>query len=160
MSKKYNKKINCILRNMIIVFIILFFNFNVYATSIGTEDSDSPETPEIEAESEQNEEGTTIPGEETEDEKKAAIALHQIEDQEITMEDIEEKNYTIEDIVYNRVPIFDVNVFSDTSGGETIPDGSIERILKKAVAIWYVSFRNVTFVILAVLIIYYGIRII
>lgn len=168
MSKKYNKKINCILRNMIIVFIILFFNFNVYATSIGTKDSDSPETPEIEAESEQNEKGTTIPGEETEDEKKAkeidkkaAIGLKQIEDQDsgITMEDIEEKNYTIEDIVYNRAPIFDVNVFSDTSGGETIPDGSIERILKKAVAIWYVSFRNVTFVILAVLIIYYGIRI-
>lgn len=165
MSKKYNKKINCILRNMIVVFIILFFNFNVYATSIGTEDSNSPETPEIEAESKQNEEGTTIPGEETEDEKKAkeidekaAIGLNQTEDQDsgITMEDIEEKNYTIEDIVYNRVPIFDINVFSDTSAGVKIPDNSIEGILKKIVAIWYVSLRNVAFIILAILIIYTG----
>lgn len=165
MSKKYNKKINCILRNIIIVFIILFFNFNVYATSIGTEDSNSPETLEIEAESKQNEEGTTIPGEETEDEKKAkeidekaAIGLNQTEDQDsgITMEDIEEKNYTIEDIVYNRVPIFDINVFSDTSAGVKIPDNSIEGILKKIVAIWYVSLRNVAFIILAILIIYTG----
>lgn len=165
MSKKYNKKINCILRNIIIVFIILFFNFNVYATSIGTEDSNSPEMPEIEAESKQNEEGTTIPGEETEDEKKAkeidekaAIGLNQTEDQDsgITMEDIEEKNYTIEDIVYNRVPIFDINVFSDTSAGVKIPDNSIEGILKKIVAIWYVSLRNVAFIILAILIIYTG----
>lgn len=165
MSKKYNKKINCILRNIIIVFIILFFNFNVYATSIGTEDSNSPEMPEIEAESKQNEEGTTIPGEETEEEKKAkeidekaAIGLNQTEDQDsgITMEDIEEKNYTIEDIVYNRVPIFDINVFSDTSAGVKIPDNSIEGILKKIVAIWYVSLRNVAFIILAILIIYTG----
>ena len=68
----------------------------------------------------------------------------------------EDEIYSIESIVYNKVPLFDVNVFSDTSAGVKIADNSIEAILKKTVATWYVAFRNVTFVILAILIIYTG----
>ena len=165
MSKKNTIKINYILINILITTIILFFNFNIYSYSINLTDSSHPETPEIEAESDQNDEGT-ISREESKEEKaaeeideRAAKGLNQKEEQESedTINETEEKNYTIEDIVYNRVPIFDINVFSDTSGGETIKDGTIESIVKKVVSIWYVSLRNVTFVVLAILIIYTGI---
>ena len=67
--------------------------------------------------------------------------------------------YTIESIVFNEVPLFDVNVFSDKAGGKDLKDDSPVAIIRKLVAIWYVSLRNVTYVVLALLIVYYGIRI-
>ena len=64
--------------------------------------------------------------------------------------------YSIESIVYNKVPFLDINVFSDTSAGVKMPDNSIESVLKRTVAIWYVLLRNVSFVIFAILLIYSG----
>ncbi|MBR3134681.1 MAG: hypothetical protein IKG56_04385 [Clostridia bacterium] len=67
--------------------------------------------------------------------------------------------YTIEKIIFNEVPIFDINVFSDTAGGKEVKEDSPIGIIRKLVAVWFVSFRNVTLVSLVILIIYYGIRI-
>ena len=67
--------------------------------------------------------------------------------------------YTIESIVFNEVPLFDVNVFSEKAGGKEIKDDSPVAIIRKLVAVWFVSLRNITYVVLALLIIYYGIRI-
>ena len=67
--------------------------------------------------------------------------------------------YTIEKIIFNEVPIFDINVFSDTAGGKEVKEDSPIGIIRKLVAVWFVSFRNVTLVSLVFLIIYYGIRI-
>ena len=75
---------------------------------------------------------------------------------ESQISEYDEDIYSVESIVYNKVPLFDINVFSDTSAGVKIPDNSIEGILKRIVAIWYVSLRNVAFIILAILIIYTG----
>ena len=69
----------------------------------------------------------------------------------------DENIYTIEAIVYNKVPLFDINVFSDTSAGVKLKENSIENVTKKTVATWYVAAGTVTFVILAVLLIYTGI---
>lgn len=66
--------------------------------------------------------------------------------------------YTIEDIIYNRIPILDVNVFTDTPGGEPIAQNSIVSILRNSVATWYVSFRNLAIIALAIIVVYLGIR--
>lgn len=68
------------------------------------------------------------------------------------------KIYTIEDIVFNRVPILDVNFFSDKAGGESISEGSIIYKIRNVVATWYVSFRNLVIVALAIILVYIGIR--
>ena len=70
----------------------------------------------------------------------------------------EDNRYTIEDVIYNRIPVLDVNVFTDTPGGEPIEQNSIVGILRKSVATWYVSFRNLAILALAIIIIYLGIR--
>ena len=70
----------------------------------------------------------------------------------------DEEPYTIESIIYNKVPIFDVNFFSDKAAGKEVKSDSTVGIIRHLMAIWYVSFRNVAFVSLAILIIYYGIR--
>lgn len=115
------KKLNLILLNIAIIFVIIFSNFCVYA-----------EEDQVESENSNN------------DEIESEISEYD--------EDI----YSIEAIVYNKVPFFDINVFSDTSAGVKMPDNSIESILKKTIAVWYVSLRNITFIILAILIIYTG----
>lgn len=66
--------------------------------------------------------------------------------------------YTVEDIIFNRIPILDINFFSDTAAGQTISKDSVVYILRNIVATWYVSFRNLAVVSLAVIIIYVGIR--
>lgn len=66
--------------------------------------------------------------------------------------------YTIESIIFNDIQLFDVNVFSDTAAGREINEDSTVGIIRKLVAVWYYSFRNVALVVLAILIIYYGIR--
>ena len=70
----------------------------------------------------------------------------------------DEKKYTIEDVVYNRVPVFDINVFSDTAGGQDVKDNSLVSTIRKVVATWYVAIRNVVAVFLGILLIYTGIR--
>lgn len=74
------------------------------------------------------------------------------------VKEYDENIYTIEAIVYNKVPLFDVNVFSDTAAGKKVNEKSIMGRVRKATAGWYVTLMGITYVILAVLIIYYGIR--
>lgn len=68
-------------------------------------------------------------------------------------------DYTIEDIIYNNIPLLDVNVFTDTPGGQKVADDSIVGMLRSIVAGWYVSFRNLATIGLALIIVYIGIRI-
>ena len=68
------------------------------------------------------------------------------------------KRYTIEDIIFNRIPILDINFFSDTAAGEKISEDSVVFVIRQTVAAWYVSFRNLAIVSLAIIIIYVGIR--
>ena len=44
---------------------------------------------------------------------------------ESQISEYDEDIYSVESIVYNKVPLFDINVFSDTSAGVKIPDKSI-----------------------------------
>lgn len=66
--------------------------------------------------------------------------------------------YTIEDVIFNKIPIFDVNVFSNTAGGENIEKGSAIQIIRNSIATWYVAFRNLVVISLSVILIYIGIR--
>lgn len=70
----------------------------------------------------------------------------------------DQEPYSIKNMILNKVPLFDANFFSETPGGKELNEGSIEAIVRQYVAVWYVTFRNIALVILAILIIYYGIR--
>ena len=70
----------------------------------------------------------------------------------------EEPLYTIEDVIFNRIPILDINFFSDTAGGQAVAPDSAVGVIRRTVSIWYVSFRNLVVIALAILIIYIGIR--
>lgn len=85
--------------------------------------------------------------------------LHKIEVKAPSEESEDEnKHYTIEDIIFNKIPILDVNVFSNTAGGQEITENSPVYKIRQAVATWYVSFRNLVTLALAVIIIYIGIK--
>lgn len=71
----------------------------------------------------------------------------------------EMKIYTIEDIFFNRIPLLDCNYFTDTAGGKNVEEGSAISVIRNIVKMWYYSFRNVSIVVIAILIIYCGIRI-
>ena len=73
--------------------------------------------------------------------------------------DEESELVTIEDIIYNKIPILDVNIFTDTPGGKTVEKDSIVFIVRQIISTWYVSFRNLAIMALAVIVIYLGIRI-
>ena len=64
----------------------------------------------------------------------------------------------IDDIVYNRVPLFDVNVFSDKPGGQPIDTTSPLYFLRTIVANWFVLGMNLSLAAMIVIIIYTGIR--
>ena len=70
----------------------------------------------------------------------------------------ENASYTIEDVLFNRVPLLDANFFKDTAGGQPIKEGSASAVLRSVVASWYVSFRNLSVVVISIILIYYGIR--
>lgn len=91
------------------------------------------------------------------DENTNTTETQNTQTEEISEED-NNKRYTIEDIVFNRIPIFDVNVFSDTAGGEPVVEGSITYVIRTIVATWYISVRNAIIVVIAILLIYSGIR--
>ena len=73
-------------------------------------------------------------------------------------EDEDKHIYTIEEIIFNRVPIFDINFFSNTAGGEKINEGSVVYIIRQIVSTWYVSIRNLVIMGLSIAIVYTGIR--
>lgn len=89
-------------------------------------------------------------------EKDSTVEEENNKEIEESIAEYDENIYSIEAIVYNKVPLFDINVFSDTSAGVKLKENSIENITKKTVATWYVAARNVTFVVLAILLIYTG----
>ena len=66
--------------------------------------------------------------------------------------------YTIEDLVFNHIAALDPNVFSNTAGGQDVGVGSAVDIIRNAIAIWYVSLRNVALIALCIIVIYIGIR--
>lgn len=66
--------------------------------------------------------------------------------------------YTIEDIIFNRIPILDINFFSDKAGGQDVAEDSVVAIMKNIIVTWYVSIRNLVIIGLAIVIIYVGIR--
>ena len=68
------------------------------------------------------------------------------------------KIYTIEDLFFNRIPLLDANFFTETAGGKPIQEGSAISIIRKVVQAWYVSFRNVAIVVIAIIIIFAGVR--
>lgn len=66
---------------------------------------------------------------------------------------------TLEKIVYNKVPLFDVNVFNTTTAGEkTIPSNSIMAVVRNLTAQWYYSLRLIAIIALLVILIYAGIK--
>ncbi len=69
------------------------------------------------------------------------------------------KIYTIEDLFFNRIPLLDANFFSETAGGKKINEGSTIDIIRKVVKLWYISFRNVAIVVIAIVIIFAGVKI-
>ena len=68
------------------------------------------------------------------------------------------KIYTIEDLFFNRIPLLDANFFSETAGGKEINEGSTIDIIRKVVKLWYISFRNVAIVVIAIVIIFAGVK--
>ena len=76
----------------------------------------------------------------------------------LNQDDEEVQKITIEDIIFNRVPILDINFFSNTAGGQPVNDGSTIDIIRTSVSTWYVAFRNLVIVAMAIIIIYIGIR--
>ena len=68
------------------------------------------------------------------------------------------KIYTIEDLFFNRIPLLDANFFTETAGGKEIKKGSAIEIIRNVVKIWYISFRNVAIVVIAIVIIFAGLR--
>ena len=67
-------------------------------------------------------------------------------------------HYTIEDLIFDRVPALDVNLLSDKAGGEDVVENSALDIIRKTVAGWYVSIRNLAIILMLVMLIYTGIR--
>ena len=132
-SKKiYNYLVNLI--SVIAVVSILFsFASNIYAIGEGQDD-------DIDADIYQGEGTPEDPSSETVDGGK-------------TM-----KIYTIEDLFFNRIPLLDANFFSETAGGKEINEGSAIDIIRKVVKLWYISFRNVAIVVIAIVIIFAGVR--
>lgn len=88
-----------------------------------------------------------------------AISTSEDSKEEVIEDGSNYKMYSIEDIIFNRVPILDVNVFSDTAGGKQINPKSTIAILRNAVAIWYVTFRNMAICIFVIIIIFAGVKI-
>lgn len=65
---------------------------------------------------------------------------------------------TIDKIIFNKVPLLDVNVFSNTAGGYKLKEDSSLQIIRDSVATWYYIIRNITIVLMLVILIYVGIR--
>lgn len=65
---------------------------------------------------------------------------------------------TIDKIIFNQVPLLDVNMFTDTAAGYTLKDDSSLKIIRESVSTWYYIIRNVTIVVMLVILIYVGIK--
>ena len=66
-----------------------------------------------------------------------------------------EESLTVEKIVYNKVPVFDINVFSSTGVGAK---DSLSGIVKTMVANWYYVVRTGSIIVLLIVLIYLGVK--
>lgn len=66
--------------------------------------------------------------------------------------------YTIEDIIFDRVPIFNINFFSNKKVESSITQQSAIYKIRSIISVWYVSFRNLAIIALSIILIYVGIR--
>lgn len=73
-------------------------------------------------------------------------------------EQAKQPEYSIEDLLYNRIPALDVNIFTDTPGGKQLVEGSALSTIKKLVAGWYYSIRNIAAVIMFIILLYTGLK--
>ena len=73
-------------------------------------------------------------------------------------EQAKQPEYSIEDLLYNRIPALDVNIFSNTPGGKQLVKDSVLDTVKKLVAGWYYSIRNIAAVIMFIILLYTGLR--
>lgn len=65
---------------------------------------------------------------------------------------------TIDKIILGQVPLLDVNFFSDTAGGAKLKEDGALAILRENIAVWYYALRNLSIVIMLLILIYLGIR--
>lgn len=66
---------------------------------------------------------------------------------------------TIEDIIFNKLALVDVNIFDfETAGNSNISEGNVLYTLRKNVASWYYTIRNIAIVLGLAVLIYTGIR--
>ena len=98
--------------------------------------------------------GTTVIEEQQEQESNESTTNNSSNE-----DDEDNQAITLEDVIYNKIPILDVNIFTNTPGGKTVPQDSVVNIVRQIISTWYVSFRNLSIMALAVIIIYLGIRI-
>ena len=64
---------------------------------------------------------------------------------------------SVDDIIFNRVPITNIDFFNLTSSATQNSNSTMLEI-RQNVAIWYVSIRNLAAILLAIIVIYVGIR--
>lgn len=77
----------------------------------------------------------------------------------LKIEEIDEDiHYTIEDLVYNRIPLLDPNILSGTAGGKELKSGGTLEKIRNLIAGWYVSFRNISILLIFIMLIYTGLR--
>lgn len=66
---------------------------------------------------------------------------------------------TIEDVIFNHIPILDVNVFSfDRAAGQKMNEESVIYQIRTSIAEWYLTIRNVSTVVMLLILVYLGIR--
>lgn len=68
------------------------------------------------------------------------------------------ESLNLQKIVYNQVPVFDVNVFSNQAGGKDISSNSLTGTVRKLTANWYYIVRTVSIIGLLLVLIYIGIK--
>lgn len=74
------------------------------------------------------------------------------------MEDVK-KSITLEKIFYNKVPLFDVDVFNgNVAGGQTVDSSSLIVIVRNTVAGLYMAVRTLSLIGLLLALIYFGIK--
>lgn len=88
-------------------------------------------------------------------EKSINNLLLKIEGTEPTKDQAE---YSIEDLLYNRIPALDVNIFSSTPGGKKLNEDSVLATIRKLVAGWYYSVRNIAAIVLFIILLYTGLK--
>lgn len=70
----------------------------------------------------------------------------------------EDKMYTVEDILYNRVPVFDVNIFEESEKIKELDRDAPLIRFREIVKNWYVVFYTLANSVMVLMLVYTGIR--